>query len=192
MRVSPRPTAVLSTAALVAGALGAAAVPVQALPSHRVPAAEPKIDLNCEATMLVTFKPRLHPSGKNTPTTFEALGKFGPCTPKDGSHAQGGHFKANGEGKISCLGGKSSGTGTVKWESGETSEFTFQIARAFAGKAEVGADYEVAVGAVGRVTSGPYQGKTFAAGMKVNEAKKKCEAHGPGIKKEFGKGVLKI
>jgi hypothetical protein len=183
MKPTNHAIAVLACAALTGTATAA--------PAAHAATAAPTPELACPAKVQVHFTPKLNAGGKNAQTSFTIKGSFDSCTPTGSPHAAGGTFEGSGTGKMSCNGGNTQGQGAVHWATGETSDFTMRVVNTPVASQQ-GKVTKVAAGGAGPITTGPYAGDSFNAGMILEEGKEKCAAGGPGLTNEQGDGKLFI
>ncbi|MET9252558.1 hypothetical protein [Streptomyces sp. NPDC003717] len=106
-------------------------------------------------TQTTTYSPGLRLPATPAPTvSLHTDGTLGPCVSLDGHHT-GAVYKADGSGKLNCLGGNSSGGGSLNWSDpgAATSKFTFT------GGISLRPDGVTVLVLNGTVTSGDFAGK---------------------------------
>lgn len=100
------------------------AMVASALVTCAASADEPTPLVECLGTESITYTPGLTTTARDV--DLAAQGTVAPCVSVLGPDFAGGQITFDGSGSLSCLaGGNSTGAGTIAWNGGQESEFTY-------------------------------------------------------------------
>src|SRR3954453_7818153 len=132
----------------------------------------------CKVAGSAHFSPGLKTAKAAVSYTFS--GTLGTCKNNTDTTATGGSVSASGSGPaVGCTGGNTSGSGTVNWNNGKSSSFTFTT---------TGAGNVVRV--AGKITSGLFAGSALNAVLAFNALPTTCNSAAGVTSAPFNGGVV--